>query len=284
MNGFIEKIASFFTTVSLIFTYIFGFGTFGVSDGYELVKRDKLSPVSALYAGQGICYDGEFYYSSGSITAVNINCLAKWDGDLKRKVSNFGAIPDELHDKYGSNHIGGIDCANGYIYAPVEEDDYNYNFILLYDCETLEYTGKCYDMSSPMLTDGIPWCAADEENGFLYTSKYSGVTEILQYDLSDMSFIKAIPLSQTVNRIQGGSVYEGVLYLSADVSDSVNEEVFAVELSSGSVSLEMTRYMCNYDNEAEDLFIYPFDDGSLVHTIDYDKLIGINVMHYKKSA
>ena len=45
---------------------------------------------------------------------------------------------------YGSNHIGGIDCANGYIYAPVEgkvDGKHLYNFILLYDCKMLKYTG-----------------------------------------------------------------------------------------------------------------------------------------------
>lgn len=75
-------------------------------------------------------------------------------------------MPKEFTEKYGSNHIGGIDCANGYIYAPVEgkvDGKHLYNFILLYDCKTLKYTGIYYDMSSEYLTDGIPWCAIDRE-------------------------------------------------------------------------------------------------------------------------
>ena len=50
---------------------------------------------------------------------------------------------------------------------------------VLYDCKTLKYTGIYYDMSSEYLTDGIPWCAIDRENGYLYTSQFHNVGEIL---------------------------------------------------------------------------------------------------------
>ena len=284
MPEFFTKISAFFTSVALVIVYLLGFGTVSNSAGYELVRQDKVIMLDALSCGQGMCTDGEYLYSSSAITALNLTIIAKWDKDMNRIKSNVFAVPRELTKNYGSNHIGGIDCFGGYIYAPVEDDDYRYNFILLYDCDTLEYTGKCYNMTSDMLTDGIPWCAVDGENGYLYTSKYSDVTEILQYNLSDMSFNRAIQLDRMVTRIQGGSVYDGKLYLSADVSHSVDEQVFAVELSSGHTVLEMERYLCNYDNEAEDIFIYPFADGSLVHVIDYDKLLGVNIMHYKKTA
>lgn len=47
-------------------------------------------------------------------------------------------------------------------------------------------------MSSEYLTDGIPWCAIDRENGYLYTSQFHNVGEILQYDLETMTFLRAI--------------------------------------------------------------------------------------------
>ena len=34
-------------------------------------------------------------------------------------------------------------------------------------------------------------------------------------------------------------------------------------------------------NEAEDVCVYPMEDGSLFHVVDYDKLINANVSHYK---
>lgn len=279
------KIASFFTTIALIFSYLFGFGTSTVSEGFELVRNEKLHAPVSMFSGQGLCYDGEYFYGSGSLTFINFTSLVKFDENMKCIEKKSNAVPKEFYEKYGSNHIGGIDCANGYIYAPVEGEidgeGYLYNFILLYDCETLEYTGTYYDMTSEYLTDGIPWCAIDREKGYLYTSKFDGVTEILQYDLETMNFIKTIPIDEELNRLQGGSVYEGILYLSYDVSDSTTEQVLAVDLTDGSVSVEFTRSLPNYDNEAEDICVYPLSDGTLFHIVDYDMLINTNINHYK---
>lgn len=279
------KIASFFTTMLLIFSYLFGFGSSTVSEGFELVRSEKLPSTASMFSGQGLCYDEEYFYTSGSLTFINFTGLAKFDENMKCIKKQANAVPKEFYEKYGSNHIGGIDCANGYIYAPVEGkidgEGYLYNFILLYDCETLEYTGTYYDLTSEYLTDGIPWCAIDRENGHLYTSKFDEVTEILQYDLETMNFVKAIPLDEELDRLQGGSVYDGILYLSYDVSDSTTEQVLAVDLADGSVSVEFTRSLPNYDNEAEDICVYPLADGTLFHLVDYDKLINTNINHYK---
>ena len=283
MSEFFSKITAFFTEVSLIIVYLFGMGTVGCSDGYEITGHEKVTTLNAIYAGQGICTDGEYYYSSGSLAAINVTALAKWDRNMHRVKSNFIAVPKNFTKEFKSNHIGGIDCYDGKIYCPVEGDGYERNFILVYDCDTLEYTGEYYDMTSEMLTDGIPWCAVDGKNGYLYTSKYSDVTEILQYRLSDMKFIKKIKLDSTVTRIQGGSVYDGKLYLSTDVPNSTDEDVFTVNLKNGHVERILVRNLSNYDNEAEDICVYPFEDGSLIHVIDYDKLLGVNLYHYSVS-
>ncbi len=156
-----ESFISFFVSLGLIINYIFGLGAIDITDGYELVKKQKLSPVLSMFSGQGLCCDGEFFYTSGSMTAVNFTGLAKFDTDMKCRKLKSASVPKEFYDKYGSNHIGGIDCANGFIYAPVEGDidgeGYLCNFILLYDCDSLEYTGTYYDMTSEYLDDGIPW-------------------------------------------------------------------------------------------------------------------------------
>lgn len=136
-------------------------------------------------------------------------------------------------------------------------------------------------MSSEYLTDGIPWCAIDRENGYLYTSQFHNVGEILQYDLETMTFLRAIPLEEKLDRIQGGSVYNGMFYLSYDAANSTQEQIIAVDPNTGSVRVEFARYCPNYDNEAEDVCVYPMEDGSLFHVVDYDKLINANVSHYK---
>lgn len=281
-----EKIISFFTSLSLIISYILGFGSITTDGDYQLVRKEKLNSAVSICSAQGLCCDGEYFYASGALSAINITGLAKYDLDMKCVKMKLNAVPAEFTKKYGSNHIGGIDCANGYIYASVEgklEGDYKYNFILLYDCDTLEYTGKYYDLTSEHLTDGIPWCAIDKEGGFLYTSKYNNAGEILQYSIEDMSLVKCIPLKQEVSRIQGGSFYNGTLYLSYDVAHSTDEQILAVNLNDGSVTAEITRHLPNYDNEAEDICFCPLNDGTLVHTLDYDKLLNVNVMHYKST-
>ncbi|MBQ6264799.1 MAG: hypothetical protein IJK60_05060 [Clostridia bacterium] len=279
-----KNVLSIFTVISLIFTYIFGLGEITTSQGYELTRSEKLAPTVSMFAGQGLCCDGEFFYTSGSMTGVGFTGLAKFDLNMKCLKRVMSAIPDEFKTSYQSDHIGGIDCFGGKIYAAVEGDGYKYNFVLVYDCKTLEYTGEYYNLTSEYLTDGIPWLAVDGENKLLYTSKFSDVGEILVYDLESMQLTDKVELSRTVDRIQGGSVYEGILYLSYDADDSTDEQVLAVNLETGAVSVEFERHLPNYDNEAEDICVYPLSDGTLFHIIDYDKLICSNIRHYSLSS
>lgn len=275
-----DKIISFFTTLTLIFQYIFGLSTISCSDNVTLTAENQIIGIEALSCAQGLCTDGEYYYTSGAVTAIGLTGLTKYDLNFKKVKTVSNPIPKEFRDKYDSNHIGGIDYYNGKIYCAVEDDGYETPLVLLYDCETLEYTGEYYEFDASVLTDGIPWCAIDRENGYLYTSKFKGVKEILRFNLNDMSDAGSIILSEEINRIQGGSVYDGTLYLSYDVSNSTDEQIFAVDIQTGEVTVAFERYLDNYDNEAEDICVYPMPDGTLFHTQDYDKLIAVNFRHY----
>ena len=45
-----------------------------------------------------------------------------------------------------------------------------------------------------------------------------------------------------------------------------------------------TSYHLSFPNilrKGEDIFIYPFADGSLIHLVDYDKLLGVNVTNFR---
>ena len=77
------KIASFFATVALIFTYLFGLGVNIASEGYELTENIKLPATVSMFSGQGLCYDEEYFYSSGSLTFMNFTGLAKFDENMK---------------------------------------------------------------------------------------------------------------------------------------------------------------------------------------------------------
>lgn len=113
-----SKILSFLMSAVMIFSYLLGFGSIKTDGGYTVVRTDKLNSVLSLYAAQGICYDGENFYCSGAITAVNFTGLSKFDKEMNCLRVRTNAVPKEFTEKYGSNHIGGIDCANGIYTRP----------------------------------------------------------------------------------------------------------------------------------------------------------------------
>lgn len=252
----------------------------------ELVSTDTFVFEKALLMGQGIATDGEYYYTSGAITALNLTALAKFTfDDMEIVKSKINPLP-EMCEKRGNNHIGGISVYNGKIYASVEDgSDYLYPCIVVFDCETLEATGEVYDLPRDIFDDGIPWCAVDSETGLLYASKWTDIEKIYVYDVNEaMSFVKEIDLCgiEKIHRIQGGEFYNGTLYLSNDIEDDGNNKrILSVNVSNGETSVAAVRNVGGDNIEAEGLTFYPSEDGSIMHVLDYNKVIGIFVHHYK---
>lgn len=272
--------ALFSAFIILISGWING-GEVTSSPNAELIRTDKFTLDEALLMSQGITTDGEYYYTAGSIAALDLVGMAKWTVDeFDKVIYTHSAIPKELKDKYGSDHIGGISYYDGKIYAATEDESDTYNLIVIYDAETLEYTGEYYDLGTEYLDDGIPYCAVDAENGYLYTSQFHEIEYILAYNLEDMSFSHKIELSEPIDRIQGAEVYNGKMYMSYDVKDSATEEVLTVDVKTGKVEKLFERTVSGRDHEAEGLTVYPMADGSLIHIADYDKLISVNIRHY----
>ncbi len=257
-------------------------GDITCSDNAELIKTDTFTLDRALLMSQGITTDGEYYYTSGAIAALSLTGLGKWTVDEFERVSyTHSALPEEIMEKYGSDHIGGISYYDGKIYAAVEDGEDAYPLILIYDAETLEYTGVYYEISTDYLKTGIPYCAVDAENGYLYTSEFRDIDSILAFNLDDMTFSHEIKLSERITRIQGGEVYDGKLYLSYDVEGTAAEQVLTVDIKTGKVEMLFERIVSSRDHEAEGLTVYPMADGSLIHISDYDKLVSVNIRHYK---
>lgn len=255
------------------------------TEGVTIVDTDIFTLTDALVMGQGIANDGEYFYTSGAITALNWNAIAKFDIETMEPVGrNFQAIPDELA-KAGFDHIGGISCFGGKIYASVEgEPEGGYvACIVTFDCETLEPTGEVYHLPKDSYDDGVPWCAVNEQTDFLYASKWSHAQTIYEYDTADnMKLLREIPLSGELHRIQGGDFYNGVLYLSYDEKDNGNlKRVMKVDIASGEVATAFERNVGGEGIEAEGLTVYPAEDGSLFHILDYNKIASVFVRHYK---
>lgn len=279
--GFFESLWAFLVAFCMIFTGIMDYGTASSTKEVELVKEEKMVLDAAMYAGQGITTDGEYYYTSGSLTAFGVAGLAKWDAETFEQVAvNTKAIPEKYVNAHDSDHIGGISYYDGKIYAAVENEAEDFSLVITYDTETLQPVDS-YKMPNEYLPDGIPWCAVDADNGYLYCSPFNEVDYIVACDLETMEFSHIIELSETVYRIQGGEVYEGVLYLSND-DESNSDKILTVDISTGEVKRLCTRTLPSVaGNEAEGLTVYPMEDGSFIHVLDYDKTVGVYVRHYK---
>lgn len=249
----------------------------------ELVSKNVFVFEKALLMGQGLTTDGEYYYTSGSITALNLQALAKFRvEDMEMVKSRVNPLPDVCEDR-GNNHIGGISYYDGKIYASVEGGDECYACIVVFDCETLKPTGEVYDLPNELYDDGIPWLAVNQETGLLYASKWTDAEYIRVYDIKDgMKNVDNIQLSEKIHRIQGGEFYKGTLYLSNDIEGyETYKRILSVNVENGAVEVAALRDVGGDNVEAEGMTFCETDDGAVMHVLDYNKLIGIFVHHYK---
>lgn len=250
-------------------------------DIYQYDSNSKVVGLESLERAQGVTTDGEYWYFSGKTSLVKIG----FDNQTVYAY-NYKALDGELSENYNSKHIGGISYYNGYIYASLEDSkQWQHPVIALYDAETLEYTGICHEVSSEILTRGIPWVAVDAENGFIYASHSKTVEEIHCFDLDTFEYVKSFAISDPIDAIQGGEVYKGKLYVGTNDS---TRAVYTIDVKSGKVEKLFDRIMYqpklidNFGGEGEDLTVYPMEDGTLIHALDIGALfIDSNLRHYK---
>ncbi|MBQ8228459.1 MAG: hypothetical protein IJZ88_05535 [Clostridia bacterium] len=255
------------------------------TESAELVSQDVLVFEKALLSGQGITTDGEYYYTSGSLAAINFTILGKFTvEDMELQKSSINPLPEHCSDR-GNNHIGGISYYNGKIYAPVEGGDEVYACIVVFDCETLKPTGEVYDLPNEIYDDGVPWCAVDPETGYLYASKWSHAKTVYAYDVNNsMKLVKEIPIKglDEIDRIQGGEFYNGTLYLSNDIENNGNyKNILSFNVETGETKVKFIRDVGGDNVEAEGLTFLPTEDGAVMHVLDYNKVLGVFVHHYK---
>ncbi len=255
------------------------------TDTAHLISENTFVFEKALLMGQGITTDGEYYYTSGALAAIDVTALAKFTfDDMEIVKSRVNPLPSEC-SKRGDDHIGGISYYNGKVYASVEDsDEYIYPCIVVFDCETLKATGEIYNLPAEIYDDGVPWCAVDPETGYLYASKWSEAKTIYAYDINDsMKLVKEIPLTGlgVIDRIQGGEFYNGTLYLSNDIHENGNiKNILSVDVETGEVKLFAQRDVGGENVEAEGMTFWKGEDGAVMHVLDYNKVIGIFVRHY----
>ncbi len=309
MQGVAQTIISIITAFLSIFTLLIGAGEQHTgTDELELVGTQKYVFLDALAAGsQGVTTDGEYFYCSGSIADFRLAVLSKIDMRTGRIVSRvWDAIPQEFK-KLAYDHIGDIGYANGLLYCSLENlDDNADHLVVVYDTE-LNYTGKYAYMrgyaigeaegaalpaqerpeAGQFLCDGIPWCAADEANGRLYCSRYKGADRIYVYDLATLAHLYDLPLvgTQPLDRLQGGDVFGGYLYLNVDHADedgAKNKIVGRVDLTTGEYTQLFVRPAFGFTEwESEGLTVYEKDGETYITIGDYDRTVACYLHTYR---
>ncbi|MBQ3150763.1 MAG: hypothetical protein IJB86_05905 [Clostridia bacterium] len=280
---FFKNSPSMFMALLLFLTVMFDPAA-GNTDTAMLVNEEVKVLVDAALTGQGLTNDGQYVYSSGSLTALKLNGLAKFDMETMNRVKyEKNVLPKSLTER-GNDHIGGISYYNGKIYAGVEasKGDNMYPCIVVFDAESLKYVTH-YDLPTSWFPDGLPYVAVDQATGLLYTSRWTDATSIHVFDIdATMAHVVEIDITgvDSLSRIQGGEVYDGKLYLSQDTDGTNIKNVYAFDIETGETEIAFTRDAGKIDAEAEDITIYEAKDGSFFHVVDYNKIISTYIRSY----
>ncbi len=268
-----------FTAILLVLTSFLNM--LFVGNVYRWESVDRTVGVETFQRSQGVTTDGTAWIFSGKTSLVKI----AFDNETVI-AANTDAIPAEFSENYGSAHIGGISYYNGYVYAPIEDSKkWEYPIVALFHAETLEFTDKYVILDNAVMTRGVPWVACDGENGLFYVAECRKSTELLCYDIETFEFLKTVPLSKTVDKIQGAEMYNGRLYAA---TNDATRAVYEIDVKTGEVKKLFDRIMYqpklidNFGGEGEGITVLPMEDGTLFHALDLGALfIDSNLRHYK---
>ena len=139
------------------------------------------------------------------------------------------AIPDEWKAR-GFDHLGDIDVEHGLLYAPLEQPDYDKNAqaMLVYAA-----TDASVPSGSTSTQHHNSFVTVDEATGIAYSMDFFGGQALLRYDTRDnWRALDPLPMSITVDRVQGGDVHDGAVWLS---TDDDTDGVYRVDLVTGAV-------------------------------------------------
>ncbi len=239
-------------------------------DFYEPVSTQTFTMFDAYLRGQSVTTDGEAYYFSSNYGII------KTQLDASTVICrNVLAIPPELL-KLGCKHIGGISYMDGKIYAPIEDSKVFENlYLAVYDAETLQYI-KSEKLPGEYHENGVPWCVADPDNKVIYTARRDHIEVVNVFDAETLQFKRTIPIESPIHKIQGGQMYQGILYLAISRDD---QAVYAVDLTNGKVRKAFARHLVK-DSEGEGMAILPTQDG-LFHVLDIASVrVAVHFRHY----
>lgn len=278
MLNLIRRLAAIFGCLLLVLSN--SVNTVFNGDIYPFESNTKVVGFETLARSQGVTTDGASWMFSGRSALIRTSL----DGDelLAMNLSPFQGL-----EHLGLKHIGGISCKNGVLLAAMEDSDACQNpTVAVFDAETLTFTGKYHTFSNELFADGLPWVAFYGDN-FLVADCYNA-DKLYLFSLEDFSLIREIPLSCSIDEIQGGEAWEDTLYVG---TNDPTRAVYKIDLTDGAVTklfdriTYQPRWIDNFGGEGEGLTVLPMEDGTFLHTLDVGALfIDSNLRHYKIDA
>ena len=227
--------------------------------------RVNVAGAGAYFRSQGIACDGENLYFSSKTSLIK----TEKDG-VKTVCINLDAIPDELSEKYGIAHIGGISCYGGKLYAGMEDSKvWKYPVIGVFDCETLAFE-KYYVLDCEKITRGLPWVCVDPETGLIWCADHSKTpSKLYAFDVrGDMSPAGEINLDGDFPSVQGAEFYNGALY---GASNDENQTIYKVDINSGKAEKYIARNLTP-GSEGEGMTFAERDGRTVILAIDMGPL------------
>ncbi|MEU6927426.1 hypothetical protein [Streptomyces sp. NPDC046631] len=251
--------------------------------------------LNALERGQGVATDGTYFYYAGPGGMVKATVTN--DSEV---ASSVAPIPGEMRGTYGSDHIGDVEYYGGYVIAPIEDgdSDYQHPLLALYNASDLSYTGRYVQLPLAQMPGGVPWVVVDAAAGLVYTSPWDqdaaqGTNKLVAYSLNDLlnlpagstlPVVKTVTLSQPLSRIQGAAMWQGKLYASVD--DSA-KSVHSIDINSGQVAYEFHQDVESGD-EVQGIAAWDFGpSGGQLHIVNVGsgwKSIFLYLQHYTQTG
>lgn len=264
--GLLQRKTVLLLPLTLIAALLSGFFELAtVSARPDEASKQIFFEASSWERSQDVTTDGDSYFFS------NKYGLIKTESDGKTLIeSNAAAIPEELAEGYDSAHIGGISYYDGKLYCALEDSKkWQHPIIAVYSARTLKYTGVFYHLDPTLHTRGLPWISVDPETGVIYCSSRDYSTEIMRYDPASQAYLEPIVLKNedenfNIHKIQGGDVYDGMLYLA---TNNDTQAVYSVELATGEAKKLFDRNLFP-GSEGEGLAVTAAGGSVMLHALD----------------
>lgn len=199
----------------------------------------------------------------GWIFSLN-DALFRTDDQLVETATVTAAIP-AAYVQRGFNHVGDIDVAGDVLYAPFEQPNYSRGTQAMawYDAQTMKF-----EDAVDVAQHHNSFVTVDPDTGIAYSMDRFGGRALLRYDTRRRwRRLAPLAMSAKVDRVQGGDVVGGAVWLS---TDDATDGVYRVDLRTGRVvSLGS---IGRVDGEGEGIDATPLPRGDL-HVLTADVAI-----------